>query len=130
MKYDEMPFGDLVQMVLEQLGGEASTEELSTHLLPMVSTSRYQKITQPGWNAAIRRACARKDSETGLPEAPCVNGVYTQLKLLGVEEYRVLIGEHMMASKRSRVQAQKYANECENRHGVQIDVDDYATETG
>ena len=130
MKYDEMIFGDLVQMVLEQLGSKATIKELSTHLLPMVSTSRYQELTQPGWNAAIRKACTRKDIATGLPEAPSVNGVYTQLKLLGVEEYRVLIGEHMMASKRSRVQAQKYADECENRHGVQIDVEDYATETG
>ena len=130
MKYDEIIFGDLVQKVREQLGGKATIKDLSAHLLPMVSPSRYQQITQPGWNDAIRRACTRKDNQTGLPEAPCVNGVYTQLELLGVEQYRVLIAEHMMASKRSRMQAQKYADECESRHGVQIDVEDYATETG
>ena len=78
----------------------------------------------------LRRACTCKRSALDLPEAPSVNGVHTQLELLCVNEYRVLIEEHVASSERAQALAQKYADECENRHGVQIDVEDYATETG
>ena len=126
----EASFADQVHMVLRQMGGEASIEQLDAHLMAITSRENYLKITKVGWRTAIRRACTRRNNDTGLPEAPSVNGVYKQLEFYSVDEYRVLIGDHMHLSRRERAQAQRFADECESAHGVRIDVEDYATETG
>ncbi len=114
-------FGDLCRRTHEQMAGRARAEDVAKHVALQMEDERYVEVTWKGFVGQVGSELRRVDSDTGLPQAPCVGGVYVQESLLTVDEYRSLIGDHMQAATRSRGRARKYAEQCLAVHEIWID---------
>jgi hypothetical protein len=117
-------FDDLCHTVHQQMSGRASAEQVAQHVASSLDDDAYRHQTWKGFVGQVRSAMRRRNPETGLPEAPCIDGVYVQESLLTEDEYRNLVAQHMSASARSRRRAEQYAAQAEAIYGVVIALDE------
>ncbi len=125
----EPAFDDLCHRVHREMGGRATAEDVAVHVVVMLTDERFKAINWKGFVGQVRSALRRRDADTGLPEAPCVAGVYVQESLLTEDEYRALISGHMQAAGRSKARATRYAEQCLAVHQVWIDPEQYVADS-
>lgn len=115
---------DLIDRAFCELGGRAVKAEVSMHVEQMMPQHLARYLIGQGLSTKIGQYF-RSVGDEGLPQAPEIDaaGTHAQLELLDEHEYRYVIAQQMKASENARARAQQYADMCEERLGVRIDID-------
>jgi hypothetical protein len=116
---------DLGMTVFAQMGGVGTIEDVSSHVFASLSETERRALTIQGVNKLVGDRFRQTGSD-GLPEAPAVDvrGTHMQLELLSAEEFRFVIRECLIGSRRLRRRAEQYRDRCADQHGVEWDLAD------
>lgn len=114
-------FSNLVMQVHTELGGRASADDVAIHVKSVLGEETYHQKVWRGFVAQCAAVLRQRSPETGLPEAPCINGEYIQDALLTSEELRYLAVQSFKRGQEHMARAQAYARRHLDVYGIAID---------
>lgn len=114
-------FSALVMTTHRQLDGRATAKEVARHVASTLDREAYQEKTWRGFVGQVASCLRQTNADTGLPEAPCIDGQYIQDALLTSEELRRLTVQSTKRGREFFARATAYANRHLDVYGVAID---------
>lgn len=115
-KEEKAAFTRLVHKTHEEMGGRASASDVASHVLFLVPEDKRAAWLRKGCEAEVSSALRAVNPDTGLPLAPCIDGIYVQDQFLTEDEYAYLIAQHVKAAKAEGRRVRAYQEQCQVVH--------------
>lgn len=119
MTKEEQRLLALIQRVFAELGGRAENAEVIEAVVAAMDEPARDGMLRTYIGSKVSSALRQKLA-TGLALAQNINGTWTQLSLMTVDEHRFCVRAHLKLSSSHRRIAKKYADHCYDVHGIDI----------
>ncbi len=115
-------FDQIVCGIFREMGGRGDIDAIAEHVMH-THPDLYADKSFVAFKGVIRGALRKIDTDTGLPYALKAGDEYVQTVLLSLDEYRLVVADYLRRARGNRRLAQRLADECEQIHGVRLDVE-------
>lgn len=109
----------LIKRVFAELGGRAENDDLCDAVVNAMTPQSRKQVLR-GYVRTRVSSALRAKSRDGLAMAQNLNGTWTQLSLMSVDEYRLCVHNHNKLAGRHRLIAERYVDKCRAVHDVDI----------
>lgn len=115
-------FDQIVCGIFREMGGRGDIDAIADHVMN-THPDVYADKSFVAFKGVIRNALRKIDPDTGLPHALKAGDEYVQTVLLSVDEYRLVVADYLRRTRANRRMAERLADQCEQIHGVHLDVE-------